>query len=58
MASPLLGAAGNVEFFLHMRTGRKPGFSLMASALSDIAFSAGSSNSGRGESKPGADGPD
>jgi 23S rRNA (cytidine1920-2'-O)/16S rRNA (cytidine1409-2'-O)-methyltransferase len=57
MASPLLGAAGNVEFFLHMRTGRKPGFSLIASSLSEIAFSAGSSNSGRGKNKPGANGP-
>jgi 23S rRNA (cytidine1920-2'-O)/16S rRNA (cytidine1409-2'-O)-methyltransferase len=45
MASPLLGAAGNVEFFLHMRTGKKPGPS-MTNSLSDIAYAAGPANSG------------
>jgi len=51
MASPLLGAAGNVEFFLHMRTGKKSGVSLMTSSLSEIAFAAGSTNSGHGKDK-------
>ncbi len=52
MASPLLGATGNVEFFLHMRTGGRAGLSLVASSLSEIAHSADPSNSGRGTSKP------
>jgi 23S rRNA (cytidine1920-2'-O)/16S rRNA (cytidine1409-2'-O)-methyltransferase len=57
MASPLLGAEGNVEFFLHMLTGKKPGLSLMTSSLSEIAFSAGPSGPGRGKTKPGSSGP-
>jgi 23S rRNA (cytidine1920-2'-O)/16S rRNA (cytidine1409-2'-O)-methyltransferase len=39
MASPLLGAAGNVEFFLHLRTGGQ-GLSLVGDSLNSIAFSA------------------
>ena len=35
---------GTFEFFLHMRTGKRPGVSMVASSLSDIASSAGSSN--------------
>ena len=45
MASPLLGAEGNVEFFLHLRTGNKqraPGATL---SLDSIAMSAAPSNS-------------
>jgi 23S rRNA (cytidine1920-2'-O)/16S rRNA (cytidine1409-2'-O)-methyltransferase len=57
MASPLLGAQGNVEFFLHMRTGKKPGVSLMGSSLDEIAFSAGSEGPARGKNKPGSSGP-
>jgi 23S rRNA (cytidine1920-2'-O)/16S rRNA (cytidine1409-2'-O)-methyltransferase len=56
MASPLLGATGNVEFFLHMRTGGRAGLSLVASSLSEIAHSADPSNSGRGTSKPSGQG--
>jgi 23S rRNA (cytidine1920-2'-O)/16S rRNA (cytidine1409-2'-O)-methyltransferase len=52
MASPLLGATGNVEFFLHMRTGGRAGLSLVASSLSEIAHSADPSNSGPGKSQP------
>ncbi len=56
MASPLLGATGNVEFFLHMRTGGRAGLSLVASSLSEIAHSADPSNSGRETSKPSGQG--
>ncbi len=56
MASPLLGAEGNVEFFLHMRTGGRAGLSLVASSLSEIALSADPSNSGRGKAKPSGQG--
>jgi 23S rRNA (cytidine1920-2'-O)/16S rRNA (cytidine1409-2'-O)-methyltransferase len=56
MASPLLGAQGNVEFFLHMRTGKKPGLSLTSSSLDEIAYSAGTQASARGKSKPGPNG--
>jgi 23S rRNA (cytidine1920-2'-O)/16S rRNA (cytidine1409-2'-O)-methyltransferase len=45
MASPLLGAEGNVEFFLHLRTGNKqraPGATL---SLDSLAMSAAPSNS-------------
>lgn len=55
MASPLLGAAGNVEFFLHMRTG-DPGPSLLASSLSEIALSVGPSSSGPSSSGPSSTG--
>jgi 23S rRNA (cytidine1920-2'-O)/16S rRNA (cytidine1409-2'-O)-methyltransferase len=57
MASPLLGAEGNVEFFLHMRTGKKPGISMVASSLSEIAFSASPTGPGRGKNKSGPNGP-
>ncbi len=53
MASPLLGAEGNVEFFLHMRTGKKPGLSLVASSLSEIAFAAGPPGPGGGTEQTG-----
>jgi 23S rRNA (cytidine1920-2'-O)/16S rRNA (cytidine1409-2'-O)-methyltransferase len=56
MASPLLGAEGNVEFFLHMRTGGKRGVSLAASSLSELALSAEPSNGSRGKTKPGGGG--
>jgi 23S rRNA (cytidine1920-2'-O)/16S rRNA (cytidine1409-2'-O)-methyltransferase len=56
MASPLLGAEGNVEFFLHMRTGGQAGLSLVASSLSEIALSADASNSGRAKPKPSGQG--
>jgi 23S rRNA (cytidine1920-2'-O)/16S rRNA (cytidine1409-2'-O)-methyltransferase len=48
MASPLLGAEGNVEFFLHLRTGYKqraagPGVSLDSVAMSAVASNSPSS---------------
>jgi 23S rRNA (cytidine1920-2'-O)/16S rRNA (cytidine1409-2'-O)-methyltransferase len=57
MASPLLGAQGNVEFFLHMRTGKKPDLYLVSSSLDEIAFSAGQAVPTRGKGKPGPSGP-
>jgi 23S rRNA (cytidine1920-2'-O)/16S rRNA (cytidine1409-2'-O)-methyltransferase len=49
MASPLLGAAGNVEFFLHMRTGDRKGPSFASGSLSSIAMSAATSGAGGAE---------
>lgn len=47
MASPLLGASGNVEFFLHLRTGEQ-GPSLVGDSLSSIALSASPTPASRG----------
>jgi 23S rRNA (cytidine1920-2'-O)/16S rRNA (cytidine1409-2'-O)-methyltransferase len=55
MASPLLGAEGNVEFFLHLRTGDKQRAGGGALSLDSIAMSAASSNSP--SSGPGATAP-
>jgi 23S rRNA (cytidine1920-2'-O)/16S rRNA (cytidine1409-2'-O)-methyltransferase len=57
MASPLLGAEGNVEFFLHLRTGDKQRAGEASLSLDSIAMSAASSNSpssGAGATAPGA----
>jgi 23S rRNA (cytidine1920-2'-O)/16S rRNA (cytidine1409-2'-O)-methyltransferase len=45
MASPLLGAEGNVEFFLHLRTGNKQRADRGTLSLDSIAMSAAPSNS-------------
>ncbi len=45
MASPLLGAEGNVEFFLHLRTGHKQRAAGAGVSLDSIAMSAVASNS-------------
>jgi 23S rRNA (cytidine1920-2'-O)/16S rRNA (cytidine1409-2'-O)-methyltransferase len=45
MASPLLGAEGNVEFFLHLRTGNKQRAAGATFSLDSIAMSAAPSNS-------------
>jgi hypothetical protein len=57
MASPLLGAEGNVEFFLHLRTGDKQRAGGGTLSLDSIAMSAASSNSpssGAGATAPAA----
>ncbi len=51
MASPLLGATGNVEFFLHLRTGGR-GPSLVGDSLSSIALSAAPATAGRDGGRP------
>ncbi len=51
MASPLLGAAGNVEFFLHLRTGGR-GPSLVGDSLSSIALSAAPATASREGGRP------
>jgi len=45
MASPLLGAQGNVEFFLHVRTGDKQRAAGGTLSLDSVAMSAAPSNS-------------
>ncbi len=45
MASPLLGAEGNVEFFLHLRTGNRQRAPEGTLSLDSIAMSAAPSNS-------------
>jgi 23S rRNA (cytidine1920-2'-O)/16S rRNA (cytidine1409-2'-O)-methyltransferase len=52
MASPLLGASGNVEFFLHLRTGEQ-GPSLVGDSLSSIALSVAPAPPGRGGGRQG-----
>ena len=47
MASPLLGAQGNVEFFLHLLTGR--GANTIPVSMQDLASSAASNGSGDGQ---------
>ena len=56
MASPLLGAEGNVEFFLHLRTGGVPAPPSDGSSLRAIALGAASSNAARGQNQPGGNG--
>ena len=50
MPSPLLGAEGNVEFFLHLRTGDKQRAAGATLSLDSIAMSAAPSNSPSGGS--------
>jgi 23S rRNA (cytidine1920-2'-O)/16S rRNA (cytidine1409-2'-O)-methyltransferase len=54
MASPLLGAEGNVEFFLHLRSGAKP---LRARAVPPDLSPAGPATSGPATSGPATSGP-
>jgi 23S rRNA (cytidine1920-2'-O)/16S rRNA (cytidine1409-2'-O)-methyltransferase len=57
MASPLLGAEGNVEFFLHLRTGSKQRAAAANVSLDSIAMSAAPSNglpNGAGQTGPSA----
>jgi 23S rRNA (cytidine1920-2'-O)/16S rRNA (cytidine1409-2'-O)-methyltransferase len=56
MASPLLGASGNVEFFLHLCTGSE-GPSLVSDSLSSIALSAAPDDPGRGGGRSGEPSP-
>ncbi len=57
MASPLLGATGNVEFFLHMRTGDSKGPSFAPGSLNSIAMSAATSGAGGAGRRAGSSGP-